>query len=218
MKMENKLPNINLGAEDNIYSALMQIFETYLGLYVMTCIPVTVNNYNDGFVDVKPVLKKTTVNGQTIDITDDDIIYNVPLMKIKANGWKLNFNAKKGDLGLLVASKYDISNFKKEHKEAIINSRRMFSLSDGFYLPLDWDTSNESGFVISKGNTELTLTENDVTVKGTTVNIQADIANIDAVSVNLGTGIGAGVARIGDEVDLQTGKIITGSAFVKAAG
>lgn len=218
MKMENKLPNINLGAEDNIYSALMQIFETYLGLYVMTCIPVTVNNYNDGFVDVKPVLKKTTVNGQTIDITDDDIIYNVPLMKIKANGWKLNFNAKKGDLGLLVASKYDISNFKKEHKEAIINSRRMFSLSDGFYLPLDWDTSNESGFVISKGNTELTLTENDVTVKGTTVNIQADIANIDAVSVNLGTGVGAGVARIGDEVDLQTGKIITGSTFVKAAG
>lgn len=218
MKIENKLPNINLGAEDNIYSALMQIFETYLGLYVMTCIPVTVNNYNDGFVDVKPVLKKTTVNGQTIDITDDDIIYNVPLMKIKANGWKLNFNAKKGDLGLLIASKYDISNFKKEHKEAIINSRRMFSLSDGFYLPLDWDTSNESGFVISKGNTELTLKENDVTVKGTTVNIQADIANIDAVSVNLGTGVGAGVARIGDEVDLQTGKIITGSAFVKAAG
>jgi hypothetical protein len=219
MKIENKLPNINLGAEDNIYSALMQIIETYLNLYITTCIPVIVDKYEKGFVDVKPVLKKTTVDGQPIKITDDDIIYNVPMMKLKSNGWKLNFIAKKGDYGLLIASKYDISNYKKEHKETELGSHRTFSLSDSFYLPLDWDgEENESGFVISKGNTELTLGENDVTIKGTTVNVNADTANINSGSVNLGMGVGQGVARIGDEVDLQTGKIITGSAFVKAAG
>lgn len=218
-KIENSIPTLNLGALNNDFSAIMQILETYLGLYVTTCIPVIVEDYKNGKVDLKPVLIKKTIDGNEIKITDDDIIHNVPMMKIKANGWKLNFIAKKGDYGLLICSKFDITNYIDKHEPAPVGSNRTFSLSDGFYLPLDWDNEeDESGFVISKGNTELTLGENEVTIKGTTVNVNADIANINSGSVNLGMGVGQGVARIGDEVDLQTGKIITGSAFVKAAG
>ena len=218
MKAENKVPNLNIGALDNDYSALMQIIETYLGLYVMTCEPVVVDKYEKGFVDVKPVLRRKTTEGKPIEITDDDMIYNVPMMKIKANGWELNCIAKKGDYGLLICSKFDISNYKKEHKEADVGSRRTFGLSDGFFLPFDWNTEeNESGFVISQGGTNLTLGKNEVTITGTTVNITATTANIQATSVNLGTGIGAGVARIGDEVDLETGLIKTGSLSVKAS-
>lgn len=217
-KIENQIPTLNLGALDNEYSALMQILETYLSLYVMTCIPVIVDKYEKGFVNVKPVLQKGNSEGKAIPITDDDIIYNVPLMKIKPNGWQFNYIAKKGDYGLLIASKYDISKYKKEHKEVSIGSRRMFSLSDGFYLPLDWDNEeNDVGLVLSKGNTNLTLKENEVSIKGTTVNVEATTANINASEVNLGSGVGLGVARIGDTVDLQTGKITTGSVSVKAS-
>lgn len=208
MATVNKLPNISPASVSNDFSALMQIFESYLNLYVMTCIPVVVDKYEKGKVNVKPVLRKFNSTGDKIDITDDDIIYNIPLMKIKSNGWNLNFEAKKGDFGLLIASKYDITNYKKDHKEADIASRRMFSVSDGFYLPFDFDDKDGAGFVISKENTTVDIGKDTITIKGQTVNVEAD-------TVNLG-GEGKGVARIGDSVDLETGIIKTGSEKVKA--
>lgn len=214
--IKNKIPNINMGALNNDLSALMQIFETYLGLYVMTCLPVEVVSYEEGFVNLKPVLIRTNSTGEEIEITDNDIIYNVPMMKLSANGWKMNFNAKEGDLGLLIASKFDISNYKKNHQSSVVGSRRMFSSSDSFYLPLDWNTENEEGFVLENGETSLTLTENSITIKGDEVNINATTANIVADEVNIGGDGGLGVARIGDEVDLDTGLIKTGSSKVKA--
>ena len=214
--VKNRIPNIGLGALDNDYSALLTIIQSFLSLYVMTCQPVKVVSSKDGFVNLQPVLRKTTTTGENIPITDNDIIYNVPLLKFSANGWKINFKANAGDLGLLICSKYDISNYKKEHKESQVGSARVFSLSDGFYLPLDWNISDDEGFVISKDNTILTLTTSGVKIQGGTVDIEALTANVNASSVNLGGSGGLGVARIGDSVDLSTGKIITGSSIVKA--
>lgn len=215
-KVKNKIPNMGLGALDNDYSALLTIIQSFLSLYVMTCQPVKVVSSKDGFVNLQPVLRKTTTTGENIPITDNDIIYNVPLLKFSANGWKINFTAKAGDLGLLICSKYDISNYKKIHNESQVGSSRVFSLSDGFYLPLDWNISDEEGFVISKDNTVLTLKTSGVKIQGGTVDIEALTANVNASSVNLGGNGGSGVARIGDSVDLSTGKIITGSSIVKA--
>lgn len=236
--VNNKLPNMNIGAMENDYSALMQIIETYLGLYVMTCIPVIVEKFEKGFVSLKPVLRRTNSTGDEIDITDNDIIYKAPMLKIKANGWRFEFNAKEGDFGLLICSKYDITKYKQDHKEAVVGSRRMFNIADGFYLPMDWSEEDEEGFVISKGNTELKLEEQKITIKADDVNIDCKNAKVDAesvkvnadsvdvdansvdvksIDVSLGSGIGLGVARIGDSVDLLTGKIITGSLVVKAS-
>lgn len=214
--VKNRIPNMGLGALDNDYSALLTIIQSFLSLYVMTCQPVKVISSKDGFVNLQPVLRKTTTTGENIPITDNDIIYNVPLLKFSANGWKINFKANAGDLGLLICSKYDISNYKKDHKESQVGSARVFSLSDGFYLPLDWNISDDEGFVISKDNTILTLTTSGVKIQGGTVDIEALTANVNASSVNLGGSGGLGVARIGDSVDLSTGKIITGSSIVKA--
>ena len=214
--VKNRIPNMGLGALDNDYSALLTIIQSFLSLYVMTCQPVKVVSSKDGFVNLQPVLRKTTTTGENIPITDNDIIYNVPLLKFSANGWKINFKAKAGDLGLLICSKYDISNYKKDHKESQVGSARVFSLSDGFYLPLDWNISDDEGFVISKDNTILTLMTSGVKIQGGTVDIEALTANVNASSVNLGGSGGLGVARIGDSVDLSTGKIITGSSIVKA--
>lgn len=214
--LKNKIPNLNMGALQNDYNAFMQIIETYLGLYVMTCLPVAVEKYENGFVSLKPVLRRTNSTGDEIDITDDDIIYNAPMLKIKANGWRFSFKAKAGDFGLLICSKYDITNYKKEHSESVVGSRRMFNVADGFYLPMDWEQEDEDGFVISKGNTELKLEEKKVTIIGDDVNINANNANIEASSVNIGSVDLMGVARIGDQVDLNTGKIVSGSLTVKA--
>ncbi|MBQ6349804.1 MAG: hypothetical protein IJI42_02605 [Methanobrevibacter sp.] len=217
-KAENSLPTLDLGSLNNDFSAIMQILETYMGLYVSTCIPVIVEKYEKGKVDLRPVLIKKTIDGNEIEITKDDTIYGVPMLKIKANGWKFNFIAKKGDYGLLICSKFDITNYKEKHEAAPVGSNRTFSLSDGFYIPMDWDDEeDESGFVISNETTELTLGKEEVTIRGTEVNITATTANIEASTINLGSGFGLGVARIGDEVDLDTGLIKTGSSVVKAS-
>lgn len=216
MVIKNKIPNLRISAKYDGFNSLMEVIENYLGLYVMTCQPVEVVSYENGFVSVKPVLIRTNSTGEQIEITDNNIIHNVPMMKLSANGWKMNFKAKEGDLGLLIASKFDISNYKKNHQSSVVGSRRMFSSSDSFYLPLDWNTENEEGFVLENGETSLTLTENSITIKGDEVNINATTANIVADEVNIGGDGGLGVARIGDEVDLDTGLIKTGSSKVKA--
>lgn len=214
--IKNKIPNIRTTYKDGDFNAFMDLIEAYLGLYVMTSIPVEVVSFEKGFACVKPILIRTNSTGEEIEITEKDNVFNIPVMKLSANGWKLRFNVKEGDFGLLICSKYDTSNFKKNHNESVVNSRRMFSISDGFFLPLDWDDKNENGFVIEKDDTSLILNENGVTIKGTTVNVEATTANIKASSVNLGGESGSGVARIGDEVDLNTGIIRTGSSLVKA--
>ena len=54
-----------------------------------------------------------------------------------------------------------------------------------------------------------------INVKNATINASESASVISPV-VNLGTDTGFGVARIGDSVDLITGKITTGSSIVKA--
>lgn len=217
--VKNNFPNQNLGSWQTGYNALLQMIETYLQKYVCTAQPMQVVNYQDGFVSLKPVLGMKMINGQNIPITDEDILYNVPVIKLKANGWKMDFSCSQGDFGLLIASKYDITSYKENGSHAIkpVYSPRMFSFSDGFFLPLDFNTANEQGFVISKGDTSLQFTENSATITATTVNVSATTANIDADSVNLGGEGGLGVARIGDSVNLNTGKIVSGSTKVKAS-
>lgn len=212
-------PNINQGVWQTGYNALVQMIESYLKKYVGTVLPMQVVSYKNGFVSLKPVLGMKSPDGEDVAITDKDIIYNIPVVKLKANGWNMDFSCSQGDFGILIVSKYDITNYKENGDHAIksVYSPRMYSLSDGFFLPLDFNTTNEQGFVISKGNTSLQFTENSATITATTVNVSATTANIDADSVNLGGEGGLGVARIGDSVNLNTGKIVSGSTKVKAS-
>lgn len=216
-KLQSNYPNMNPGAWQTGYNAFIQMIESYIQKYLCTAQPMQVVSYKDGFVALKPVIGMKTANNEDIPITDNDIIYNIPVIKIKANGWDVDFSCSEGDFGLLIANKYDITNYKNNHTIEAVYSPRMYSFSDGFFLPMDFNTSNEEGFKISKGETSLQLTENSVTLTATTVNISSTTANITADSVNLGGEGGQPVARVGDSVDLNTGKITSGSTAVKAS-
>ena len=62
------------------------------------------------------------------------------------------------------------------------------------------------------------LGRNELTIEGVAkVRVIAPIAVIEADDVRLGGDGGAAVARVGDDVNLTTGKIISGSAKVTAA-
>lgn len=72
------------------------------------------------------------------------------------------------------------------------------------------------GIVISS-EAKVRIEAPTVEVEADTVTITADSASIIADTVNLGGTGGAKVARIGDDVNLSTGKIISGSNKVKSA-
>lgn len=65
--------------------------------------------------------------------------------------------------------------------------------------------------------TKLTIDAPSIEVSCDTAEVTADSVTITADTVELGGSGGAAVARVGDDVDLTTGKIITGSTKVKAA-
>ena len=57
---------------------------------------------------------------------------------------------------------------------------------------------------------------NKVTVEAPEVEVIADSVTIDSADIGLGGSGGAKVARVGDDVDLGTGKIVSGSDVVRA--
>lgn len=210
MSSSNKYPNQSLGIYDNLYSAMKQILQSYFSTALYTCMPVAVKKVNnDGTVNVKPLLRNLTVQGTEIPIDDGSLVYNVPYMQFIGKKFNFTIEASAGDKGLLIACMKDISVYKKTHAEANIGSRRTFSPSDGVFLPLDFASEKGSAIKFNNGSAGLEITDSGITVT-------ADTVNITATTVNLGGEGGQGVARIGDSVDLNSGKIISGSAKVKA--
>ena len=208
----NNTPNVQQNALNDEFSALQAILRSYLASNVGTVLAVEVVAVKGAYVDVKSVTQRQTTSGETIE---NMVIYNIPVMSIVGADIEISLNVAVGNKGLLIANKWDISNYKRTHTTAKIGSGRTFDYSDGFFLPLDFGNVFD-GINLKKGNTSLQITENSVNITTETANITATQIDINASAVNIGGDGGQGVARIGDSVDLTTGLITTGSTVVKA--
>lgn len=209
---KNNTPNVQQNALNDEFSALQAILRSYLASNVGTVLAVEVVAVKGAYVDVKSVTQRQTTSGETIE---NMVIYNIPVMSIVGADIEISLNVAVGNKGLLIANKWDISNYKRTHTTAKIGSGRTFDYSDGFFLPLDFGNVFD-GINLKKGNTSLQITENSVNITTETANITATQVDINASAVNIGGDGGQGVARIGDSVDLTTGLITTGSTVVKA--
>lgn len=208
----NNTPNVQQNALNDEFAALQAILRSYLASNVGTVLAVEVVAVKGAYVDVKSVTQRQTTSGETIE---NMVIYNIPVMSIVGADIEISLNVAVGNKGLLIANKWDISNYKRTHTTAKIGSGRTFDYSDGFFLPLDFGNVFD-GINLKKGNTSLQITENSVNITTETANITATQVDINASAVNIGGDGGQGVARIGDSVDLATGLITTGSTVVKA--
>lgn len=188
--MADNFPNTNPSAYSDPFTAINQIIQSYLADYVFTCIPVEVValNADNRFVNLKPILQNKLTTGEIIPITDDDIYYNVPMMTIFGNGCEISILTSTGDRGLLIGSKYDISNYKKTHEVSPVGSSRTFSFSDGFFLPLDFQTKQD-GVIVRNQNTVLHLLPESITMTTTqlTAHAQQVVVNAETVEVNATT-------------------------------
>lgn len=188
--------------------------QSYLNMFVSTCIPVEIVAVKDELVDVKPLLQAVTTSDQVLDVRT--VYYNIPVLRFKGADIEISFSLSAGDIGFLIACKYDISEFKRKHAQAKVPTSRSFSFSDGVFLPVDFYNPSADGIVIRNKDTVLNILEDSVKINTKSVNVVAETATIQANSVNLGGESGQGVARIGDTVDLHSGIITSGSSVVKA--
>ncbi len=222
------IPNLNIGSFSSFYSQMTNAIKQYINSYVNTCIPARVVAVkavqNDiQLIDVKPVLKNVTTLGEELEITG--VYHNIPLMTFNGNGCDIKFNVNVGDFGLLIASKYDISGIKTGANEAKIGSERTFSFSDGFFIPLFFNSKGE-GIIISNKDTVLQLLPESVNITTKTITVNAENATVNAQAVNLGGDGGQEVARKGDSVQVVVesgssagtwnGTITGGSGVVKS--
>lgn len=74
----------------------------------------------------------------------------------------------------------------------------------------------ESPLKVTIDAPEIAVTGETVTVDAETVEVTAETATIESGAIRLGGAGGQPVARVGDDVDLGTGKIISGSGVVTA--
>ncbi len=217
----NNTPAYN-PAELQTDTGVLQLFlRQYLNSVLGTVQPVEVAavSEDNAFVDVLPLIRQINTQNEEIPITADNMLYKIPVMKFEGNGCKITYKPVVGDIGLLIACKFDITNFKNTKTQSTVGSLRQFNWADGFFLPLSFNSAGD-GLVISNQETTITLLPESVTVNTQTVNITASTANVTAGAVNLGGEGGQGVARIGDAVavdpNTHKGTITAGSQTVKS--
>ncbi len=188
MQQKANYPNYNLSAGEVEYAGEMQKIASYLFNNVDTVQPVEVvgvvqsEQQQNVFVNVKPVLQQETTTGDKIPLTDADIIYNVPLMMFYGNGCEFSFTVTKGDKGLLIASKFDISVYKKLKATAPLGSLKMFRFNSSFYLPFDF-APHGNNVIIRNQNTKIEVQPKVVIINTQTATINAQAFNLGGEGV-----------------------------------
>jgi hypothetical protein len=160
-------------------------------------------------VDVHPLVNQVDSQGNS---TPHGTIYGLPCARNQSGAEAIICDPKVNDIGWAAIADHDISSVQASGGQANPGSARRFSPSDGVYL-LTLLGATPTTFIQFDGSGNINIT----TPTGDAVNITTGTANITATTVNLGASGGPAVARIGDSVDLSTGKILTGSSKVFAA-
>ena len=180
----NNIIGGNIGQGSDIVTAFQTLMKNYFMNYIDTVQPVEVVSVNeDNTVNVKPLLQDMTTSGKLLEITDDDIIYNIPVMMLTGSNCSLVFNVDTGNKGLLLACQFDISNFKETGQASPKKTNRTYSYSDGFYLPLTILNTKPETMILTYGKSSISIKDGQIDVIGgdnSTINVTAKEVNVTA--------------------------------------
>lgn len=184
--MSSNIPNYNPAVRDGLFTGFEQIVRNYLRRSVCTVSVVEVHSVpeeDSRFVNVRPVLKQVTTAGDEVPVTDDSILYDIPVMMMFGGGCQVSFKMSPGDKGLLLVAKNDVSEYKKTKAVSKIASPRLFSNSDGFFIPFDFNEV-DSGILLKNRETVINVLDGTVTVTGTNISITGETAITGNLSVD----------------------------------
>lgn len=206
-------PNFNPSSQDTSYGGFNQIIKTYLNQNLFTVDIVKIQAINQNKVDVLPVIQQQTTDGKLIEITNNDIIANVPVLMLQGGNCQISFNLSIGDYGFLICCKKDCSNFVNTLKNSLPNSFKEFNLNNGFFLPFQIVNVNSS-ILIKNTNSQIEITPTAININAASINIFGN-TNINGnttttknnEATTYSTGGTAGIS--GTFIDTPTGKSIT---------
>lgn len=151
-----------------------QALRQYFGSRLAVLQPVEVVSVNGSFANLRPVIAHFDTDGKPITITDNDIIPNVPIVQpFTANG-RIQLKVATGDKGLLFGGNFDISKYKQSHSATTVGSGRQFSWSDGFFMPVDFQ-SLPAGVLLQSGASKVDIQDSEISITTTKLKITADV-------------------------------------------
>lgn len=187
MSFENPIKvgsNLNLG---NIINNLIQKNISKIN----TCFIAKVVKVNDNKVSVIDLIKSNNE-------IENPIIHNCLVGLPYTNDFNLAYKLKNDDIGICIVCKQDITNYKNNGSEGVVNTDRLFNISDSIFIPLslykstiennkinaksDFNIECEANFTTkSKGNIEIKATNNPVVIGndiGTLISVVEDIISL----------------------------------------
>lgn len=168
-----------------------QALRQYFGSRLAVLQPVEVVTVNGSFANVRPVIAHFDTDGNPITITDNDIIPNVPIVQPFTSNGRLQLKVAPGDKGLLFGGNWDISKYKQSHSATTVASGRQFSWSDGFFMPVDFQ-SLPDGVLLQSGASKVDIVDGEINITTTTLKINANVeitGNVTATGTIEGMGI-----------------------------
>lgn len=178
---------------------ILAIIRNYINSNIFTSAVVEVTAVNNNKVDVQFINHFEKMDGTKQEpIKVLDVLVGV----IGNNNWSLSFPVSVGDIGLLITSKFNLDEYKKEKKASITKIKRQYEVSSSIYMPLSLAiqpsisenieikskndntvisiTKDGNVTIESKGN--VTATAKDVTITGNSS------VTIDSSKVEIGKG------------------------------
>ena len=238
--MSQKLTT-NLTAKDmgSTLNTIQYIVNSRIRNMVNTVLVVKVVAVNGDKIDVQNAIQDTDNNGTPIG---NFTIPNVRYMKWQYGTNKIMGTPAVGDIGLLLVSKQDISGLVKDG-DSVAQTKSAFNLGDGVYIGgLEGFNAEPTQYIKFDNDSVEIVGTGTIKIKAPTVNVEASsTASVKSATVNVeatgtatvkgnnvvveattslklgGSSAANGVARIGDSVNLSTGKITGGSSLVKCA-
>lgn len=232
-KLKTNLSPTDIGSDLN---ALQYIIYGMIKNTVNTINVVKVIGVKENTIDVETVISDISNSNEPIGTFK---IYNIRYIKWQYGQNSLIVKPKVGDIGLILVSKQDTSGLIKDG-QSIVQTGGIFNLGDGIYLGgiegLNQEPTQfikfEDDNITFTGTGTININAKTVNVESETASIKSDTATVEATgtttvkgatvnveattALNLGGVGGAEVARVGDSINLQTGKIVSGSSIVKS--
>ncbi len=158
--MKTLPPSFNPVSTQDVWTAFQQIIYDYMNIHLFTCTPVEVIAVNqDGSVDVRSLLMLKTTAGDVLP--PQEPVFHVPVFIFRGGGCDITLPVSIGDKGLLLSCKYDPSAYFETHDLSPTSSSRLFSLSNGVFLPLDFGYS-PNGITLRNGASSIVLKAREI--------------------------------------------------------
>jgi len=219
-------------SEYNQLQFMMRSFMSTVRTAALVQVQACTNNDNlaaVGTVDVLPLVDM--MDGQGNGTSKLGTLYELPYFRMQGGLNAVIMDPRVGDIGIAIFCDRDITTVKSTKKQALPNTPRRFSLSDGLYIggflnaqPNQYvqftrdGNGNPTGMNITDINTNtIVMDTNGITINGVKFDRNQNVSNVKDLTTTGNASLGGGSKKIvldGDPV--VSGAVVASSTKAKA--